>query len=295
MHIGTHIDVGHLESLVLQHALHGDDVGMHLTPAEGFDGGVDDVGPVVADLEDGSHGESGTGVSVILDNDIGMFGLDGLGECAEHGGLSDACHILETDFGCSGLDQLVGNGTVIVNGMYGRGGDAERGLRGHAGSRRPLDAGDDIAHIIESAEDTRDIHPLGMLHLIHQLAHIVGHGVHAEGIETAVEHVGLDAHLIERLAESPHGIIGILSGQKVHLFESSTVCFHACEATHVDDGGSDFLQLVLPGLELSGRLPHVPIDETELDFLLHDDKSFVTTLYNMIFESVLPPFDRNQL
>ena len=32
LHIGVHVDFGHLEAFVLQHALHRNDVGMHLAP-----------------------------------------------------------------------------------------------------------------------------------------------------------------------------------------------------------------------------------------------------------------------
>ena len=52
LHIGIHIQVGHLEALVLQHRLDGDDVWMHLTPRQWLDGRIDDVGAIVADLED---------------------------------------------------------------------------------------------------------------------------------------------------------------------------------------------------------------------------------------------------
>jgi len=81
--------------------------------------------------------------------------------------------------------------------------------------------------------------------------------------------VGLDAYLIERLAESAYRIIGVLAGKQINLLEGSAVGFDAGKATHVDDDGSDALQLVFTWLELSGRLPHISINETELDFLFH--------------------------
>ena len=60
LHIGIHIDIIHLETFVLQHRLHGDDIGMHLTPAEWFNGCIDDVGTIVAHLKDAGHRESRT-------------------------------------------------------------------------------------------------------------------------------------------------------------------------------------------------------------------------------------------
>jgi hypothetical protein len=53
--------------------------------------------------------------------------------------------------------------------------------------------------------------------------------------------VGLDANLVERLAESAYGVVGILAGKQIHLLEGTTIGFHAREASHVDDNGSDAL------------------------------------------------------
>ena len=110
-----------------------------------------------------------------------------------------------------------------------------------------------------------------MLHLILQLAHVVGYGIHAESIQTAVEHVSLDAYLVKRLTECAHGMVGVLASQQVYLLEGTAIGFHTVEHVHVDDCRSYALQLVLAWLELTGALPHVPIDETELDsFFAHD-------------------------
>ena len=241
---------------------------MHLTPAQGLDGGVDDVGTVVADLEDAGHREARAAVAVILYDDVGVLGLDGLGQCTKHGGLSDACHVFQADFLSTGGNHLVGNLRVVFHGMHGAGGDAECGLRNHAGSLGPLDRGDDIACVVQAAEDTGDIHTLCMLHLIHQFAHVIGHGVHAQGIETAVEHVGLYTYLVEGFAEGAHSIVGVFACHQVHLLKGTTIGFHTCKAPHVDDDRGNALQLILAGLELATRLPHVAIDEAELNLFL---------------------------
>ena len=108
-----------------------------------------------------------------------------------------------------------------------------------------------------------------MLHLIHQLANIVGHGVHTQRVEAAVEHMGLDAHLVERLAEGAHRLVGILAGKQVHLLEGTAVGLNAGKASHLDYHWGYAFELSLQRLKLSRTLPHISIYETELDFLFH--------------------------
>ena len=179
MHISVHVYVSHLEALVLEHALNGDDVWMDLTPAERFDGRVDDVGTIVTHLKNGSHGKPRPRVSVILYDDVRMLRLNHTRQLAEHGRLSYSRHVLETDLGSTGSDELVGYLAIVFGCMYWRVGYAERGLRCHSRLGGPFDAWYDIAHVIESAEDTWNIDTLSVLHLIHQLADVVRHGIHA--------------------------------------------------------------------------------------------------------------------
>ena len=73
-----------------------------------------------------------------------------------------------------------------------------------------------------------------MLHLVLQGTHIIGYGIHAKGVQTAVEHVCLYANLIERLAEGTHGIIGILASQQVHLLKGTAVGLYTGKASHLD-------------------------------------------------------------
>ena len=109
LHICVHIQVSHLEALVLQHRLHGDDVRMHLTPRQRFDGGVNHVGTVVTHLEDRSHRQAWARVTVILHDDVRVLCLDGLRQGTEHSGLSDTGHILQTDFLRTCGDHLLSN------------------------------------------------------------------------------------------------------------------------------------------------------------------------------------------
>ena len=108
-----------------------------------------------------------------------------------------------------------------------------------------------------------------MLHLIHKLSHVVRHWIHAQCVKTAVEHVGLDAHLVKWLTECPYGIVWVLACQEVDLFESTSISLNSGEAAHVDYYRSYSFQLVFTWLKLAGRLPHVSIDKTKLDFLFH--------------------------
>ena len=238
LHIGIHIDVCHLKALVLQHRLHADDVGMHLTPRQGLYGCVDDVGTVVAHLQDARHRQARARVSVILYHDVGMLGLDVLGQRAQQGGLSYTCHILQTDLLGSGSYHLVGYLRVIFYRMHRRCGDAQRGLGYHACLLGPLDAGNNIARVIQTAEDTGNVHALSLLHLVHQGTHIVGHGVHAQRIQATVQHVSLDTGFIEGLTKRANGVVRVLASHQVHLLEGTAVGFHTAEAPHVDDDGS---------------------------------------------------------
>ena len=251
LHIRVHINIGHLEAFVLQHRLNGDDIGMYLTPAERLDSGIDDVGTIVTYLEDRSHRESRTRMSVILDDNIRMLGLDALGEGAQQSRLSDTSHILQADFLSTSSNHLVGNGAIVLNGMHGAGGDTQRSLRNHASSLGPLDRGDDITGVVQTTEDTGDVHTLSLLDFVHQLAHIVGHGIHTKGVQATIQHVGLNAHLVEGFTESTNGQVGVLACHEVHLLESTTIGFHTSKASHVNNHWSNALQLVLTRLKFA--------------------------------------------
>ena len=114
LHVGLHVDIGNIEAFVAQHRLHGDYVGMHLTPRQGLDGSVDDVGTVLTNLQDRGHRQARTRVTVILDDDFRIFRLDHLCQLTQEGRLTDAGHVLQTDLlGTSG-NHLVGDGHIII-------------------------------------------------------------------------------------------------------------------------------------------------------------------------------------
>ena len=91
--------------------------------------------------------------------------------------------------------------------------------------------------------------------------------------------MSLDTHLVERFAECAYGIVRVFTCQQVYLFEGTAVSLYTAKASHFDDNWGNFSQLILAWLELTRALPHVSINETELNFLLHYFCSF--SLYSM--------------
>src|SRR3712207_28638 len=170
-------------------------------------------------------------MAMILNENLRVFVLDGFGELSQEGGLSNTGHVFQTDFLGAGLNQLVGYLCVIFQSVDRRSGDAQCSLCGHAGFLGPLDGRNNIADVVQTVENTGDIGTLRVLNLVHQLTDIIRHRIHAERVQTAVEHVCLYAGLVERFAESTYGFVGILTGQKVYLLKGSTVGLNACKAT----------------------------------------------------------------
>ncbi len=160
---------------------------------------------------------------MVFDDDVGVFFLDHLCELSQESRLSDACHVLQTDLLSASSDLLVGELGVIVQRMDRRGGDAQRALRGHSALLSPFDGRGDVTDVVQTVEDTGDIGALCMLHAIHHGAYVVGHGIHAESIETTVKHVGLDAGGVQWCREGAHSFIGVFTSQQLHLLKGSAV------------------------------------------------------------------------
>ena len=177
-------------------------------------------------------------MAVVLDDDFGVAGLDVLDQLAQRLGAPDACHILQCYFLGTGSNECLGQFGIVLHSVHGRMGDAERGLRYHACLEGIPDGGDDVARVVESAEDAGDIGTLCLLYLIHKAAYVGRDGKHAQAVECAVEHVGLYAGLIKGLGKGAHRRVGVLAIEQVHLFEGSAVGLHTGKATHLyDDGG----------------------------------------------------------
>ena len=113
------------------------------------------------------------------------------------------------------------------------------------------------------------IYNIEATHANRRKMYIVWHRIHTKSVQSTVEHVGLDTHLIERLAECTNCIIRILTSEEVYLLESTAIGLYTAKASHLDDYWGYLSQLILAWLELTRTLPHVSIYETELNFLLH--------------------------
>ncbi len=234
-----------------EHALHGDDVRMDLAPRQRLDGCIDDVAAVLTHLQHGSHGQTRARVAMVLNDDVGMLVLDHLCELAKERRLADSGHVLEADFLRPGGDLLVGELGVILQCVDRGGSDAERALRGHARLLGPSDGRGYVADVVQTVEDAGNVHSLCVLYAVHHCANVIGHGVHTQRVEAAVEHMRFDSHLIEGLAEGTDSLVRVLTGQQADLLECAAIGLHTGEATHVDDNGSYALQLILTRLEFS--------------------------------------------
>jgi hypothetical protein len=148
-------------------------------------------------------------------------------------------------------------------------GDTERTLWSHATFLSPLDRRNDVAHIVQTIKDTGDISTLLSLHLVHQCTYIIRHRIHTKSVQTTVEHVSLDTYLIERLTESANCLVRIFACEEIYLFEGTTIRLNTAKAAHFDNNWGNLSQLIFTWLELTRALPHVSINETELNFLLH--------------------------
>ena len=208
-------------------------------------------------------------MAVILDDDVGMLLLDTCDDLAHRPGTADTCHILETDLLGTGFDEFLGQLGVVLHGMDGGVGDAQGGLRDHAAFDSVLDRGDDVVGIVQAVEDTGDVDALGVLDLVHELTHINRAGIHPEGVQAAVKHVGLDAGLVERLRKGADGLVRVLAIEELDLFECTAIRLNAVEAPHVDDYRSYFFELVNAGGVFPGRLPHVSVNERKFYFTSH--------------------------
>ena len=154
--------------------------------------------------------------------------------------------------------------------MYRRIGHTHRRLGRHACLFRPFDGRNDVTRVIQTAEDTCDIHALRMFYLIHQLTHIRGNGVHTQRVQTAVQHMGLDACLVKRLGKRTYCLIGVFTVQQVYLLTCAAIRLHAVETPHVNDDRRHARQLIFTGDILTATLPHVAVNQRKLNlFFTH--------------------------
>ena len=184
---------------------------MHHTPTQRLHRYVQYVATRFSYLQHTCYGEAWTRVTVVLDDDIWMLLFDSCYDGTQHCWTTDTCHVLQTDLLCAVGNKFLCQIDIVFRIVHLRIGDTHGRLRRHACFFRPLNRWDDVARVIQSAEDTGDIHALCVLYLIHQLAHIRWHRVHSQCVQTAVQHVGLDTRLVEGLGKGAYCYIGILT------------------------------------------------------------------------------------
>ena len=155
--------------------------------------------------------------------DIRMLLLDGFCQSAEECWASYTSHVLEAYLWRSSLDEHVCLLSIILHCVDRRACYAQCGLRCHAGLLGPVYGWYDVTLVVETAEYTWYVDTLGVLHFIHQAPHVVRHGVHTQRIEATVEHVGLYANLVERLAEGTYSIIRVFAREKIDLLKRTAI------------------------------------------------------------------------
>ncbi len=269
-HVGFHVYLRHAVTGILQHCLHCQEVGMPCSPREWLHTHVDVIASCSTHFEDGCHIEARTGMAMILYRYLGMRGFDACNNLPERVWTTDSCHILYTYLVGTQADKLESHLRVVFHGMDGGVGDAERALRNHPCFFGVADTRRNVAHIVKSAKRAGYVCPLRLLHLIKQLAHICRDRAHTKSVEGTVEHVGLDACLMERLRPFTHGFVGVFSEEKVDLFEPSSVGFDAGKTTHFNDGRCNTCELIYARHVFPCRLPHIAEDQAEFYFSFHD-------------------------
>ena len=186
---------------------------MHFTPRHGLHSHINDVRTIFANLKDRSHRQSRPTMTMILNQYIRMFLLDSPDQLPQHTRATDTCHVFQTNFRCTGLNQLIGNSGIILNGMHRRIRDTKSCLRNHTCFQSIFNGGNYVSRLIQSTEDTGDIHPLCMLDFIHQFTHICRNRIHTQCIQTTIEHMRLNARFSKRCGKSTDGFIRIFAVQ----------------------------------------------------------------------------------
>ena len=152
-------------------------------------------------------------MAMILNDDVWVLCLDSSYYLTQHSRATDTCHILQADFLRTICYQFFRQIHIILHRMYRRECDTHGSLSCHTSLFSPLDRRNNITRVVQTTEDTCDIHTLRMLYLVHQLAHIRRNRIHTQCIESAIQHMSLDTHLIKWLGKGTHCLVWILAIQ----------------------------------------------------------------------------------
>ena len=242
---------------------------MHFAPRHRLHSYINDIRTILANLKDRSHRQSRPTMTMILNQYIRMFLLDSPDQLPQHTRATDTCHVFQTNFRCTGLNQLIGNSGIILNGMHRRIRDTKSCLRNHTCFQSIFNRRNDISRFVQSTENTCDVDSLRMLDFIHQFTHICRNRIHAQRIQSAIEHMRLNTRFFKRCGKSTDGFIRIFAVQQIHLLKSTAIRFNSGKTAHLNNQRSVTNKLINPRLIFTGRLPHVPINKTEFNFLFH--------------------------
>ena len=140
-----------------------------------------------------------------------MFVLDSLHQLTQEYRATNTRHILQTDFRSTGFNKLVSDISIIFYGMTRRESNTKGCLRNHTAFLGILDRRNNVTHIIQSTENTGNIHSLFVLHLIHQFTHIGRNRIHAQSIQATVKHMSLNTGFMQRFCKSADSLVRVFS------------------------------------------------------------------------------------
>ena len=206
---------------------------------------------------------------VILYYDVLLVSLDASHNLAQRLGTTYACHILQTYLVSTSFDECLGKVYVILHRVYWRMSNTKRSLCYHASILSVLYRRNHITWVIESAEYTGDVSTLSLLYLVEEFAQVLRTRAHAQSVQRTVQHVCLNASLVERLRPLANCLIRIFTIKQVNLLKTTTVSLHAVKASHLYYRRSNLYKLVHTWLILTSTLPHITKDQTELNFFCH--------------------------
>ena len=152
--------------------------------------------------------------------------------------------------------------------MYGRIGDTKSCLRNHTCFQSIFNRRNDVSRLIQSTENACDVHSLRMLDFIHQFTYVCRNRIHAQRIQSAIEHMRLNTRFFKRCGKSTAALLGF-SPYNRFTCSKAPPFVHSGKTAHLNNQRSDTDKLINPRLIFTGRLPHVPINKTEFNFLFH--------------------------
>ena len=117
LHVSLHINLRNLEARILQHRLHGQQVGMPGSPRQRLHTHVDVIATGLANLQDRGYAEARSRVAMVLDRDFRIFLLDIRHDTSQGIRTADTRHILDTNLIRAQLNQPIRHLRIIIHRM----------------------------------------------------------------------------------------------------------------------------------------------------------------------------------